>query len=82
MNCQLLKGKRVEAGLRQIDLARMLHVSEKTMNKKECSKKNLFHPNEMLALTWILALSAEEFNNIFFDGNLPDWLSKCNYRYP
>lgn len=71
MNCRLLKAKRVEHGLRQIDLARMLRVTEKTMNKKECSPKNSFTADEMLALTRILRLSPEEFNKIFFDDNLP-----------
>lgn len=36
MNCRLLKAKRVEHGLRQIDLAEKLGITEKTMNKKEC----------------------------------------------
>ena len=75
MNCRLLKAKRVAHGIRQIDLAGMLPITEKTMNKKECSQVNRFTANEMLALTRILSLSAEEFNNIFFDGDLPLWIS-------
>lgn len=71
MNCRLLKAKRVEQGIRQIDLAVKLHITEKTMNKKECSKVNKFTADEMLTLTGILSLSWTEFNNIFFDGDLP-----------
>ena len=76
MNCRLLKAKRVEHGIRQIDLAGMLHITEKTMNKKECSPVNRFSADEMLSLTRILHLSPEDFNNIFFDGDLPLWISK------
>ena len=35
MNVRLLKAKRVEAGLRQVDLAAELGITEKAMNKKE-----------------------------------------------
>ena len=75
MNSKLLKAKRIEHGLRQIDLAKKLQITEKTMNKKECSLKNCFTADEMLSLAKILCLSPSEFNNIFFDGNLPYWLS-------
>ena len=75
MNSRLLKAKRVEHGLRQIDLADRLNIAEKTMNKKECSQINKFTAAEMLTLAEILSLSPEEFNNIFFDSNLPFWLS-------
>lgn len=71
MNSRLLKAKRVEHGLRQIDLAQKLHITEKTMNKKECSSVNRFTADEMLALVTILSLSPREFNAIFFDGSLP-----------
>ena len=71
MNTRLLKAKRVEHGLRQIDLARKLHVAEKTMNKKECSSVNCFTTDEMLLLMNILSLSAADFNAIFFDNRLP-----------
>lgn len=65
MNTRLLKAKRVEHGLRQIDLARKLHIAEKTMNKKECSTVNCFTADEMLLLMNILSLSAADFNAIF-----------------
>jgi DNA-binding XRE family transcriptional regulator len=75
MNVRLLKAKRVERGFRQIDVAEKLHITEKTMNLKECSPVNKFTADEMLALVSILSLTAEEFNSIFFDRNLPFWLS-------
>ena len=75
MNSRLLKAKRIEHGLRQIDLAQKLQITEKTMNKKECSSKNCFTADEMLSLAKILSLSPSEFNNIFFDNDLPFWLS-------
>ena len=43
MNTRLLKAKRVEHGLRQIDLARKLHIAEKTMNKKGVQHGQLLH---------------------------------------
>ena len=71
MNTRLLKAKWVEHGLRQIDLARKLHIAEKTMNKKECSTVNCFTADEMLLLMIIFSLSAADFNVIFFDNRLP-----------
>lgn len=71
MNCRLLKAKRVEHGLRQIDLAEKLGVTEKTMNKKECSEVNRFTADEMLKLVMILSLTLEDFNAIFFNQDLP-----------
>ena len=75
MNVRLLKAKRVEKNLRQIDLAKALGVTEKTMNKKECSAENKFSASEMKTLTDLLSLSPAEFNAIFFDYDLPFWLS-------
>ena len=71
MNCRLLKAKRIEHGLRQIDLAHELHITEKTMNKKECSQVNKFTADEMLTLVTILSLTQDDFNAIFFDSRLP-----------
>ena len=71
MNVRLLKAKRVEAGLRQKDLADILGITEKAMNKKECSSVNKFKADEMLAVVKALNLSLDEFNVIFFDHNLP-----------
>ena len=82
MNSRLLKAKRVECGLRQIDLADKLQITEKTMNKKECSAVNRFTADEMLVLVKILSLSPSEFNNIFFDGSLPFWISISQISNP
>lgn len=71
MNVRLLKAKRVEAGLRQKDLAASLGITEKAMNHKECSSVNKFKADEMLTLTRVLHLSLSEFSSIFFDSNLP-----------
>lgn len=71
MNVRLLKAKRVEAGLRQKDLAGVLGITEKAMNHKECSTVNKFKADEMLTLARALHLTLSEFDSIFFDGNLP-----------
>ncbi len=71
MNVRLLKAKRVEAGLRQKDLAMALGITEKAMNHKECSAVNKFKAEEMLTLARVLNLALPDFNAIFFDGNLP-----------
>ena len=67
MNVRLLKAKRVERDLRQIDVAKALSVTEKTMNHKECSTVNKFTADEMLKLKSILDLTIEEFLTIFFE---------------
>ena len=72
MNVRLLKAKRVERNLRQIDVAKALGVTEKTMNHKECSAVNKFTADEMLGLRDILGLTTEEFLVIFFDGQLTE----------
>lgn len=66
MNVRLLKAKRVEAGLRQKDLAGTLGITEKAMNHKECSASNKFKADEMLTLSRVLHLTLSEFNSIFF----------------
>jgi len=71
MNSRLLKAKRIEMGLRQIDLAEMLGVTEKTMNIKECANENRFSAKQMIQLAEILSLSLYEFDRIFFDDRLP-----------
>jgi len=72
MNVRLLKAKRVEAGLRQKDLAKIVGITEKAMNRKECSTVNRFRADEMLSVTEALHLNLSEFGAIFFDGNLPN----------
>lgn len=71
MNSRLLKAKRIEHGLRQIDLAKELGITEKTMNHKECSDKNRFTADQMIQMVDVMSLSLSEFDRIFFDGRLP-----------
>ena len=71
MNSRLLKAKRIEHGLRQIDLAKELGITEKTMNHKECSDKNCFSADQMIQMADVMSLSLSEFDRIFFDGRLP-----------
>ncbi len=71
MNVRQLKAKRVEAGLRQKDLAEALDITEKAMNHKECSAVNKFKAEEMLTLSRVFHLTLSEFNAIFFDSKLP-----------
>lgn len=72
MNVRLLKAKRVERNLRQIDVAKALGVTEKTMNHKECSAENKFSADEMLKLRDTLGLSVKEFLGIFFEWQLTE----------
>ena len=74
MNVRLLKAKRVEAGLRQKDLAKLVGITEKAMNHKECSETNKFKADEMLTLSRVLHLTLSEFDAIFFDRNLTERL--------
>lgn len=71
MNARKLKGKRIEMGFKQKDLAFKLGVSAKTMCLKEKSARNRFTADEMAQLAVKLQLSSAEFNQIFFDGKLP-----------
>lgn len=68
MNVRMLKAKRVEKNIRQKDMGKMIGLSEKSINHKECSVVNKFSADEMLGLCEVLNLSEEEFLTIFFDG--------------
>ena len=72
MNVRMLKAKRVEKNIRQKDLGKMIGLSEKSINHKECSIVNKFSADEMLGLSEILNLTGEEFLTIFFDGAFTD----------
>ena len=76
MNVQLLKAKRVQHGLRQKDLAAALGITEKSMCHKECSRNNKFRAGEMLTLAKVLDMTFAEFNDIFFDSDLPFVIAK------
>ncbi len=68
MNVRMLKAKRVEKNIRQKDMGKMIGLSEKSINHKECSVVNKFSADEMLGLCEVLNLSEEGFLTIFFDG--------------
>lgn len=57
MNVRLLKAKRVECDLRQKELVTALGITEKAMNKKECSSVKKFKTDEMHTLVRELHLS-------------------------
>lgn len=71
MNVRKLKAKRVEFGLSQKDLAKVLGISTKTMCIKECDNRNRFTIDEIITIAREFRLSLKDINDIFFDGKLP-----------
>lgn len=71
MNVRKLKAKRVEFGLSQKDLAKVLGISTKTMCIKECDNRNRFNIDEIITIAQEMRLSIKDINDIFFDGKLP-----------
>lgn len=71
MNVRKLKAKRVEFGLSQKDLAKVLGNSTKTMCIKECDNRNRFTIDEIITIAREFRLSLKDINDIFFDGKLP-----------
>lgn len=71
MNVRKLKAKRVEFGLSQKDLAKVLGISAKNMCIKECDNRNRFTIDEIITIARELRLSLKDINDIFFDGKLP-----------
>ena len=65
VKCEKLKGKLVEAGMSQNQIADFLGVNATTVNHK-VNGKTEFKASEMKKLSEKLRLSAEEFNDIFF----------------
>lgn len=70
MNGAKLKGKRVEKGYTQTDMANFIEKSFDSYSKKERGEV-LFTPKEEAIIAIKLQLSLLEFNEIFFDGDLP-----------
>ena len=70
MNVRKLKAKRVEFGLSQKDLAKVLGISTKTMCIKECDNRNRFTFDEIITIAREFRLSLKDINDIFFDGKL------------
>ena len=71
MNVRKLKAKRVEFGLSQKDLAKVLGISTKTMCIKECDNRNRFTFDEIITIAREFRLSLKDINDIFFDVKLP-----------
>ena len=71
MNVRKLKAKRVEFGLSQKDLAKVLGISTKTMCIKECDNRNRFTFDEIITIAREFRLSLKDINDIFLDGKLP-----------
>ena len=71
MNVRKLKAKRVEFGLSQKDLAKVLGISTKTMCIKECDNRNRFTIDEIITIAREFRLRLKDINDIFFDGKLP-----------
>ena len=66
MNVRKLKAKRVEFGLSQKDLAKVLGISTKTMCIKECDNRNRFTFDEIITIAREFRLSLKDINDIFF----------------
>ena len=75
MNTRLLKAKRVEQDVLQRDLAKALGITQKAMCQKECSEVNKFKADEMLIIAKELKMSFADFDAIFFDHKLTEWLN-------
>ena len=71
MNVRKLKAKRVEFGLSQKDLAKVLGISTKTMCINECDNRHRFTFDEIITIAREFRLSLKDINDIFFDGKLP-----------
>lgn len=72
MNVLKLKGARAYNGITQEDLAQRLHISIKTMNKKENSNPCKFSVEEIKKIARECGLDLDEVNDIFFDNELPN----------
>lgn len=70
MNSIELEYARKRKGRTKGEMAQVIQKSEVSYNKKERGEV-AFSDDEKLALTAELDLTYEQFNTIFFDGNLP-----------
>lgn len=69
MQLDLLRAKRAKKGLTQTDMAGLIEKTLTSYSHKELGKVE-FTITEMVVITKGLDLSFEEFNAIFFDGQL------------
>lgn len=70
MNNLKLRGKRVESGLTQEELARKIGISPVSYSRKESGKRD-FSCTEISNLARELKLSDKEIIKIFLSSNLP-----------
>lgn len=82
MNGAKLKGKRVEKGYTQTDMANFIEKSFDSYSKKERGEV-LFTPKEEAIIAIKLQLSLLEFNEIFLmvTYRTVSWASKNNGKY-
>lgn len=64
MGLRILKSKRALLGLTQIEIAKMLGMTEKNYNMKE-NGKSLFSLQQVIKVSEILDLTLEEVNEAF-----------------
>lgn len=70
MNCAKLRGKRAELRLSQHECGVLIGKGASSYSRKENGECE-FTPAEICNFTIGTKLSFDEFNDIFFDGNLP-----------
>ncbi|MFZ3131277.1 MAG: helix-turn-helix transcriptional regulator [Desulfosporosinus sp.] len=75
MNCIELKFARMRNRKTQENMAEVIGKSPSSYSMKELGKV-AFSPDEIIAVSLNLGFTAEQINDIFFDGNLP--FRKCN----
>lgn len=70
MDSLRLEYERKRRGRTKADMAKVIGKSENSYRKKEAGTVR-FSDDEKLAVAADLGLTTEEFNAIFYDGNLP-----------
>ena len=71
MNRMKLKGKRIELGYTQSDLAKLISISKAAYAYKE-QCKNEFRRSEIESIANVLKLSNTDIMDIFFEIKLPN----------
>ena len=72
MKFLVLKGKRVESGISQLEMAKILGISKNSMNAKENSPNCGFSVDEIKVMAKHYNLTIDDVNNIFFDSEIPN----------
>lgn len=76
MNIQMLKSERVAVNLTQEKIAKKVGVTAKTYNRKELGLVP-FNANEIKKLKYLLNLSPEKLDTIFFTEEVTDCISEA-----